>query len=89
MCFYRRQYIEFLDFAYPELDASTKPNYTGVEGFDRHLKVFVPFFATVHNAVYSLLVEVLERDSARCTYDICFSWSELPLTSSCLCYIDN
>jgi len=44
VCFYRRQYIEFLDFAYPELDASTKPNYTAVEGFDRHLKVFVPFF---------------------------------------------
>ena len=56
-----REYIQFIDFAYPELDATSKPNYTAVEGYDRHLKVFVPFFATVHNVVYTLLVEVLER----------------------------
>ena len=60
-----REYIQFIDFAYPELDATSKPNYTAVEGYDRNLKVFVPFFATVHNVVYTLLVEVLEKDVSR------------------------
>ena len=60
-----REYTQFIDYAYPELDASSKPNYTAVEGYDRHLKVFVPFFATVHNVVYTLLVEVLEKDVFR------------------------
>ena len=60
-----REYTQFIDFAYPELDASCKPNDTAVEGYDRHLKVFVPFFATVHNVVYTLLVEVLEKDVSR------------------------
>ena len=27
--------------------------------------MFVPFFATVHNVVYTLLVEVLEKDVSR------------------------
>ena len=60
-----RQYTDFLDFAYPELAACSKPHYTAVEGYDRHLKVFVPFFATVYNTVYGLLVEVLEKDASR------------------------
>ena len=60
-----RQYSDFLDFAYPELAACSKPHYTAVEGYDRHLKVFVPFFATVYNTVYGLLVEVLEKDASR------------------------
>ena len=57
-------YLDFIDACYPELDASSKPSYTAVEGYDRQLKVFVPFFATVHNAVYSHLVEVLKKDAA-------------------------
>ena len=60
-----REYVQFIDFAYPELDATSKPNYTAGEGSDRNLKVYVPFFVTVHNVVYRLLVEVLEKDISR------------------------
>ena len=56
-----REYTQFLDFAYPELDASSKPNYTAGEGYDRHLKIIVPFFVNVH----TLLVEVLEMNASR------------------------
>ena len=44
---------------------ANQTTYTDVEGYDRHLKVFVPFFVTVHNVVYTLLVEVLEKDVSR------------------------
>ena len=37
--YFIREHTQFLDFAYPELDASSKPNYTAVEGYDRNLKV--------------------------------------------------
>ena len=89
VCFIFRHYIEFLGFVYPEWDASSRPNYSAVERFDRHLKVFVPFFATIHSTVYSLLVEVLEKDSARCNFHKKISGAELPLTASCICCIGN
>ena len=60
-----RLYSTFLDFAYPELDASSKKSYSDVDGWDRNLKIFVPFFATVTTVVYNKLVEVLRKDAKR------------------------
>ena len=66
-----RLYSSFLDFAYPELDASSKKSYSDVEGWDRNLKIFVPFFSTVTTVVYNKLVEVLKKDAKR------FPWISL------------
>ena len=62
---FSRLYSSFLDFAYPELDASSKKSYSDVEGWDRNLKIFVPFFSTVTTVVYNKLVEVLKKDAKR------------------------
>ena len=62
---YDRLYTTFLDFSYPELDASSKKTYSNVEGWDHNLKIFIPFFATINTDVYNKLVEVLKKDSKR------------------------
>ena len=54
---YNRLYSAFLDFAYPELDASSKKSYSDVDGWDCNLKIYVPFVATVTTVVYNKLVK--------------------------------
>ena len=65
-CFlYHRLYSSFPDFAYPELIAPSKNSYSDVEGWDRNLKIYVPFVATVTTVVDNKLVEVLKKDAKR------------------------